>query len=123
MTSWIAERLGFNVPLHFTAFHPDWKMQHKQRTPLSTLRRARRIAMKSGLRYVYIGNVHDVDGSSTRCRTCDELLIGRDGYDITGWSLHLKGGHAVCRKCRTPLPGLFENRPGDWGSRRQVVYP
>jgi pyruvate formate lyase activating enzyme len=121
MTEWIAEHLGSDVPLHFTAFHPDWKMKNTQRTPLSTLRRARHVALENGLHYVYTGNVHDVEGSSTRCPNCDELLIGRDGYNIMDWSLQTRGGRAFCRNCRAPLPGVFEDRPGDWGSKMKVV--
>ena len=80
MSEWIARELGFDVPLHFTAFHPDFRMLDKPNTPPSTLTRARAIALSKGLRYVYTGNVHDPEGSSTYCHSCKELLIGRDWY-------------------------------------------
>jgi pyruvate formate lyase activating enzyme len=116
--SWILERLGPDVPIHFTAFHPDWKMLDKPNTPPTTLSRARRIAMKHGLRYVYTGNVHDVEGGSTYCHVCGSVLIARDWYRIESWSLS-DDGH--CRKCNTPSAGLFAGPPGTWGSRRLPV--
>jgi pyruvate formate lyase activating enzyme len=121
MTLWIAENLGPEVPLHFTAFHPDWKMRDKQATPIATLKRSRSIAIKNGLRYVYTGNVHDFSGSSTYCHHCGELLIGRDWYDLSTWNLAIENRRAICKLCRTPVAGNFENRPGTWGSRRQAV--
>jgi pyruvate formate lyase activating enzyme len=121
MTQWIFEHLGPSVPLHFTAFHPDWKMTEKSRTPLDTLRRARSIALANGLHHVYTGNVHDFDGSSTYCHHCGELLIGRAGYELSAWNLVLNDSRAVCGRCRTTLPGVFESRAGAWGSRRRPV--
>jgi len=87
---WVIERLGPDVPLHFSAFHPDWKMLETPPTPPATLRMARRIGKEVGLRYVYTGNVHDPEGQSTYCRGCEALLIGRDWYELTAW--HLTGG-------------------------------
>jgi pyruvate formate lyase activating enzyme len=121
MTLWIAENLGPEVPLHFTAFHPDWKMRDKPATPIATLKRSRAIAIKNGLRYVYIGNVHDFAGSSTYCHYCGELIIGRDWYDLSTWNLAINDRQAICKLCRTPVAGIFENKPGTWGSRRQAV--
>jgi len=121
MTLWIAEYLGLEVPLHFTAFHPDWKMRNKPATPIATLKRSRLIAIKNGLRYVYTGNVHDFTGSSTYCHHCGELIIGRDWYDLSTWNLAIKDRQAICKHCRTPVAGIFENKPGTWGSRRQAV--
>jgi len=122
MTQWIVQRLGPDVPLHFSAFHPDWKMPDVPPTPTATLRRSRVIALNNGLRYVYTGNVHDAEGSSTYCHHCGETLIGRDWYELSSWNLTLCGPHAVCRRCATPVAGVFETRPGSWGSRRLPVY-
>jgi pyruvate formate lyase activating enzyme len=106
------------VPLHFTAFHPDWKMLDKPPTPPATLTRARRIGLKNGLRYVYTGNVHDSAGGSTWCHGCGALLIGRDWYELLAWNLDAEGR---CRDCGTPCAGVFERRPGRWGARRMPV--
>jgi pyruvate formate lyase activating enzyme len=118
MTRWVAQELGPDVPMHFTAFHPDWKMMDVPATPTGTLRRARRIAIDNGVRYAYTGNIDDEAGQSTYCHACGARLIGRDGYRITEWSLGEDGG---CTHCGTPCPGLFEPRPGDWGPRRQPL--
>jgi pyruvate formate lyase activating enzyme len=122
MTQWIAEHLGPDVPLHFTRFHPDWKMTDSPVTPTATLQRARAIGLKNGLRYVYTGNIHDFLGSSTYCHHCGDMLIGRDWYELSTWNLALDGGSAICRNCATPVAGIFETRPGSWGSRRQAIH-
>jgi pyruvate formate lyase activating enzyme len=96
MTGWVMENLGPEVPMHFTAFHPDWKMADTPPTPPATLRRARAIALKNGIRYVYTGNVHDRDGQSTYCHGCGEVLIGRDWYRLSDWNLTPQG---ACRFC------------------------
>jgi pyruvate formate lyase activating enzyme len=113
-TAWIVEHLGPDVPLHFTAFHPDWKMRDRPRTPPDTLCRARRIALASGVRHVYTGNVHDLDTQSTYCHGCGERVIGRDWYELAEWNLT---GDGLCRRCGSRCPGLFESEPGRWGSR------
>ena len=118
MTAWVVEHLGDDVPMHFTAFHPDYKMLDKPRTPASTLTRARRIALEAGVRYAYTGNVHDAGGGSTYCHRCGELLIGRDWYVLRGWNLTADG---ACATCGTPCAGRFDGPPGDWGARRQPV--
>jgi len=118
MTRWVVERLGPDVPMHFTAFHPDFKMLGTPATSPSTLTRARRIAMANGVRFAYTGNVHDEGGGSTYCAHCGELLIGRDWYLLTAWNLLSEGR---CSSCGTPCPGRFESRPGDWGPRRLPV--
>ncbi len=118
LTQWVVEQLGPDVPLHFTAFHPDWKMLDKPHTPPATLTLARRIAIKNGLRYAYTGNVHDEDGGSTYCHQCGRKLIGRDWYVLTDWNL-TDGG--LCLDCGTACPGLFESKPGSWGAKRQPV--
>jgi len=118
MTQWIATNLGPDVPLHFTAFHPDWKMMDKSRTPAATLTRARAIARKNGLRYVYTGNVHDPDGGSTYCPSCHARVIERDWYEIGEWSLNDWG---ECLTCGTRIPGVFAGPHGRWGARRMPV--
>jgi len=118
LTQWVMRELGPDVPLHFSAFHPDFKMMDRPPTPPATLTRARAIALKNGLHHVYTGNVHDEEGGSTRCAGCGEVLIGRDWYRLTAWTLD-ESGH--CRKCGAALPGLFEGRPGTWGPRRAPV--
>ena len=118
LSAWFAAELGPDVPLHFTAFHPDWKMRDVPPTPPATLARARRIAMDHGLRHVYTGNVHDAEGGSTYCPGCGTKLIGRDWYVLTTWRLDADG---CCEKCGTRLPGRFEPLPGSWGARRQPV--
>lgn len=118
MTEWVVEHLGADVPMHFTAFHPDWKMMDKPPTPPATLARAREIALRNGVRYAYTGNVHDEAGGSTYCHACGETLIGRDWYVLTDWNLTEDG---ACRSCGTPCPGVLEPEPGTWGAKRQPV--
>jgi pyruvate formate lyase activating enzyme len=118
MTRWIAEKLGPAVPLHFSAFHPDWKMRERPPTPPATLRRARDIARAAGLRYVYVGNVHDEEADSTYCHGCGARTIGRDWYEITAWNLT---GDGRCRSCDTRCAGVFDGPPGDWGRKRRAV--
>jgi pyruvate formate lyase activating enzyme len=118
MTRWIADALGPQVPVHFTAFHPDWKMRDRPPTPPATLARAREIALRNGIRYAYTGNVPDADGQATYCHGCGALLIGRDGYRISAWRLTEAGR---CPDCGTPCAGRFEGRPGGWGNRRRTV--
>ncbi len=118
MSQWVVEHLGPDVPWHFSAFHPDWKMRNTPPTPPATLTRARRIARKNGVRYAYTGNVHDEAGGSTYCHACGTRLIGRDWYDITLWRLTPEG---TCPECGTPCAGRFEARPGTWGPRRLPI--
>jgi pyruvate formate lyase activating enzyme len=118
LSRWVAEKLGPDVPLHFSAFHPDFRMLDRPRTPLATLRRAREIAIRNGLRYVYVGNVHDPEADSTFCHQCRQLLIGRDWYQLTGWNLPASGS---CPRCQTLCPGVFEPAPGSWGPKRRPV--
>ncbi len=118
MTGWVVEKLGADVPLHFTAFHPDWKMRHKPSTPVSTLQMARQIAFQNGLRYVYTGNVHDEAGASTYCHQCGQKIIGRDGYVLTDWHLT---EHGDCQFCGTACAGLFDGSPGKWGAKRLPI--
>lgn len=115
---WIVEHLGPDVPLHFTAFHPDFRMLDHPPTPPATLTRARELARQAGVRYCYTGNVSDIEGQSTYCHHCGETLIGRDWYELSVWNLTADG---CCAKCGAILPGLFEARAGDWGARRLPV--
>ena len=121
MSRWVVEHLGPDVPLHFTAFHPDWKMRDVPPTPVRTLRRAREIAIRNGLHYVYTGNVHDPEGDSTWCHLCGAILIGRDWHRLSGWNLEVADGVAACRYCNARIAGVFEKLPGDWGARRQPI--
>lgn len=118
MTQWVVEHLGPNVPMHFSAFHPDWKMLEHPPTPLSTLVRARDIALKNGVRYAYTGNVHYREGDSTYCHNCHKQLIGRDWYELSDWHLTADG---ICEYCGIPCAGVFEARPGGWGAKRMPV--
>jgi len=118
LSRWVMEHLGPDVPLHFTAFHPDWKMRDTPPTPPATLRQARDSARAAGLRHVYTGNIHDPAGQTTYCHGCNAALIGRDWYELGTWTL-THDGH--CRACGTPCPGVFDGRPGRWGARRQPV--
>ena len=118
MTRWVAGRLGPDVPVHFTAFHPDFKMRDRPPTAPETLTRARRIALDNGLRYAYTGNVHDPAGQSTRCHECGAVLIERDWYRLGAWRLTVDGR---CVNCDAPLAGVFDGPPGTWGPRRLPV--
>jgi pyruvate formate lyase activating enzyme len=118
MSLWVVENLGPDVPMHFTAFHPEWKMQDVAATPFSSLQQAREIAIKNGIRYAYTGNVHDKAGESTYCHQCNQLLIGRDWYNLSDWQLDDNG---CCNGCQTKVAGVFETSHGDWGARRQPL--
>ncbi len=118
MSRWLHEHLGPHVPLHLTAFHPDWKMLDHPPTPPATLGRARRIALDNGLRYVYTGNVHDAVGGTTHCHGCGSALVRRDWYSIESWNLTADGR---CAHCGTACAGVFEAEAGTWGRRRLPV--
>ncbi len=119
MTRWIAAHLGADVPVHFTAFHPDWKMRDVPPTPPETLARARSIARANGLHHVYTGNVRDPVGGSTYCAGCGALVIEREGYAIGEYRLS-DDGH--CLACGARCPGVFAGAAGHWGNRRQPVH-
>jgi pyruvate formate lyase activating enzyme len=116
--AWFVEHLGPDVPLHFSAFHPDFKMRDVPRTPPSTLRMARRIAREHGLRYVYTGNIHDPDGQTTTCAGCGDPLIVRDWYVMKSYTVDDSG---ACKRCGTRVPGRFDGPVGTWGARRLPV--
>lgn len=119
LSQWMVKNLGPDVPLHFSAFHPDWKMLDKPSTPAVTLLRARKIALKNGLHYVYVGNVHEEAADSTYCHECGKKVIGRDWYVLGEWNLS-HDGH--CKFCQAQIPGVFRGPPGTWGSKRQPVF-
>jgi pyruvate formate lyase activating enzyme len=128
MTRWIADNLGPDVPIHFTAFHPTWKMQDKQHTPAVTLQRARRIARQNGLRFVYTGNVHDSEGGSTWCPNCEQLLIERDWYQLGAYHIETtknneagEGDAGRCGHCQIMIPGRFDAQKASWGRQRIPV--
>jgi pyruvate formate lyase activating enzyme len=118
MTGWVIENLGPDVPLHFTAFHADFRMLHVPPTPPATLTRARRIALANGVRYAYTGNVHDPTGGTTHCAGCGRAVVVRDGYELRSYRLSEDGR---CLWCGVRCPGVFEGPPGDWGGRRMPV--
>jgi len=103
LSNWIVENLGENVPIHFTAFHPDFKMRDKSRTPFSTLDIARNIAIREGIDYCYVGNVHNVEGQTTYCPHCKEPVIIRDWHSV----LDIKVKDGKCNKCETNIAGIF----------------
>jgi pyruvate formate lyase activating enzyme len=118
MSRWIADHLGPDVPLHFTAFHPDYKMVDVAPTPASTLSGARQIARAQGLHHVYTGNVHDTDGGTTFCPGCQAPLIVRDWYEIRRCELDERG---TCPHCGTAIAGRFSRFERGFGSRRIPV--
>ncbi len=118
LSAWVMRELGADVPLHFTAFHPDWKLRDLPATPPATLTRARRIALDAGLRYVYTGNVHDRAGGTTFCPGCRAALIERDGYAIRRYAL---SGDGRCPHCQTALAGRFGGFARSFGAQRIPV--
>jgi pyruvate formate lyase activating enzyme len=118
MTSWVVDRLGPDVPMHFTAFHPDYKLLDRPPTPPATLTRARSIALANGVRHAYTGNVHDAEGGSTYCAGCGARVIERDWYQLGAYLITADGR---CERCGTPVPGAFAGAPGSWGPRRVPV--
>lgn len=118
MTQWIVQHLGCDVPLHFSAFHPDWKMQNIAPTPLASLLSAQKIAKSNGLRQVFVGNVAFKQGSSSYCHNCGQCLIGRELYVLSDWNLDQAGN---CTKCGHSCAGRFDQIPGNWGARRLPV--
>ena len=118
LTRWVVARLGPHVPLHFSAFHPDWRMLDVPPTPPGTLTRARQIARANGIRHAYTGNVHDPEGGSTYCHGCGRRVIERDWYVIGAYGLDDAGR---CRACGTQCAGRFSGPPGTWGAKRRPV--
>jgi AmmeMemoRadiSam system radical SAM enzyme len=117
MCDWIVTNLGEEVPVHFTAFHPDFRLQDRPPTPPETLIRAREQALKAGIKYAYIGNVFDDERENTYCPKCHARCIERNWYEIGRFDL--KNG--ACTRCGHKIPGLFEDTPGTWGRCRLPV--
>ena len=117
LSDWVLNHVGDEVPVHFTAFHPDFRMQDRPRTPPETLLAARSVALERGLKFVYVGNVNDEVHQSTYCPHCRGLLIQRNWYELGAY--HLRGNH--CAHCGSRISGVFEAAPGDWGRKRQPV--
>lgn len=115
MCLWIKKELGVDVPLHFSAFHPDYKMSDIPPTPPATLIRARNIAINAGLQYVYTGNVHNLEGDTTFCPNCHTPLIVRDWYQIKQYRLTEDG---CCPNCATSISGCFAEKAGNFGRKR-----
>jgi pyruvate formate lyase activating enzyme len=118
MTMWIVEHLGVDVPVHFTAFHPDYRMLDVAPTAPSTLTRARTIALRNGIRYAYTGNVHDRAGGSTDCPACGDRVVERDWYELGAYRL-TDDGH--CVNCGAAIAGRFDGPPEHWNGRRLPV--
>jgi len=114
---WFVQHLGPDVPWHFTAFHPDFRLLDRLQTPLVTLEKAREIARSKGLRYVYTGNVQHAEGSSTWCPQCQRVLIARNGYELGAWNLK----QGCCRFCGRAIAGRFDDQPGAWRGRCMSV--
>lgn len=118
MCDWIVTNLGEEVPIHFTAFHPDFKLTDRPPTPPSILIEAREIAIAAGIKYAYTGNVNDKKRQSTYCPKCSNLLIERDWYELG--KFNIKQGS--CNKCGSKIKGVFEDKKGDWGRKRLPIF-
>jgi pyruvate formate lyase activating enzyme len=118
LSAWCAKELGPDVPLHFSAFHPDYKLTETSATPPDTLRHARQIAQDAGLRYVYTGNVHDRNGDTTSCPGCGKPVIVRDWYEILRYELDDSGR---CKHCQTAIAGRFGKFEHPFGAQRIPV--
>ncbi|RAP32226.1 AmmeMemoRadiSam system radical SAM enzyme [Candidatus Marinamargulisbacteria bacterium SCGC AG-414-C22] len=117
MTTWIMHELGPDVPLHFTSFHPDYKMMDTPQTPSETLLKARDIALNNGLHYVYTGNMYGLETASTYCHHCKNCIIERDWYELGAY--HITNNQ--CGFCNADIPGVFTNHKGEWGRRRKTI--
>lgn len=117
LCDWMLEHVGDRVPIHFTAFHPDFRLQDRDGTPHETLLRGYEIARATGLKHVYVGNVQDLRHQSTYCPNCQQVLIHRDWYELGQY--HLVGNQ--CKFCNTVIEGRFDESPGNWGRRRLPV--
>ncbi len=118
LSQWVMKELGPDVPLHFTAFHPDWKMRDLPRTPAETLSRSRAIALAEGLHYVYTGNVHDADGGSTQCPHCGNIVAVRDWYNILNYRISEQGN---CMECGGAIAGRYQKFTRPFGAKRIPV--
>ncbi|MDD5495955.1 MAG: AmmeMemoRadiSam system radical SAM enzyme [Candidatus Omnitrophica bacterium] len=103
MCEWVYQNVGPDVPLHFSRFWPEYKLTNLYPTAAETLKEARDIAVASGMRYVYIGNIPGIDAESTHCHNCKKVVIRRSGYTIL--EDHVKDGK--CEWCKTAIPGVW----------------
>ncbi|MCP3690832.1 MAG: AmmeMemoRadiSam system radical SAM enzyme, partial [Planctomycetaceae bacterium] len=117
MCDWLLQHIGDDVPVHFSAFHPDFRMTDRPRTPHETLLAAYDIARSRGLKYIYVGNVDDQQHQSTYCPQCQELLIERNWYELGDYHLDQNN----CGHCGATIAGHFDHTPGDWGRKRLPV--
>lgn len=117
MCDWLLAHVGDEVPIHFTAFHPDYRMQDCERTPHTTLWKAYDIAHQAGIKHVYLGNVHDAERQSTYCSSCGHQLIERDWYELGAYNVR----NSTCSSCGETLPGIFQDTPGTWGRQRLPI--
>lgn len=104
LTRWIVQELGTQVPLHFSAFHPSFRMKNNPACGLVILERAREIAMENGIKFVYLGNVRHPNGSNTFCPSCNQLLIDRSGFSVSN---HLVLSDGSCSYCGCAIPGVW----------------
>ena len=118
LARWVRAELGPDVPLHFTAFHPDFKMTGKSATPAATIKHARHIAQEEGLHYVYTGNIHDAEGGSTWCPGCAAPLVRRDWYHVSDYRI---SDARRCVACGTHVAGRFGVFERPFGRRRIPV--
>jgi len=105
LSEWVMQHLGPDVPLHFTAFHPDFKLQDKPPTPPETLHRARKIALDAGLHYVYEGNIFS-EGANTHCPSCGDLVIRRSWHNVLENNLK----YGACPSCGLAIPGVWQRK-------------
>jgi len=117
MCQWIADELGPDVPLHFSAFHPAFQLTDRRPTPSSTLIAAHEIGRQAGLHYVYTGNVFDPQHQHTYCPGCGRAVIWREGYALGAYEMQ----DGRCAHCHVPIAGRFDQRPGAWGGGRREV--
>lgn len=118
LTQWVVENLGSDVPMHFSVFHPDWKMMDRSATQPDIVKRSRQIALNNGVNHAYVGNMHDKEGDSTWCSQCGALLIERDWYELRHYLITIDG---KCPQCATNCAGVFDDGPGNWGAKRVPV--
>ena len=117
MLVWIMSHLGPDIPIHFTAFHPDFRLTHRPNTPADTLKNARKLAQSIGLNYVYTGNIVDEEGGTTYCPSCQSALIVRDWHEIKRYDLK----DNACPHCKTKIAGHFPEQAGQWGRKRVPI--
>jgi pyruvate formate lyase activating enzyme len=103
LANWISGEIGPDVPIHFTRFHPEYKLLNLPPTPISTLEHAREIAMSKGIHYAFVGNVPGHESNSTYCPKCKKVVVKRTGMFTT--EIHLNNGK--CEYCGHTIPGVW----------------